>query len=244
MCLCSDSAISYFRFIDRNPSPSTFLKEDLQILLPGELNGWRRATPSPAQSPLYFTAPSLSVFKVSTDLKSVQEDVDDDIPTCLHVYKNIFFRAQSARGSRILSTRNPNGGGWGRGEGFQGSWASFKQISKPNIYKIPNIPNITRYIQSWQHMRAHGTVPLITPWRNPLIIPPLPEEPSLVPKSLSLTWNPSFACGATPVHSGPRLLVNWPPPSPFPPHSPSPLPNGSPFQLCDLLRRHHNLDFI
>jgi hypothetical protein len=68
-------------------------------------------------------------------------------------------------------------------------------------------------------MRAHGTILLITPWWIPLIIIPLPEEPSPVPESLLLTWNPSFACGATPVHSGPRLLVNWPPPSPFPPHS-------------------------
>jgi hypothetical protein len=68
-------------------------------------------------------------------------------------------------------------------------------------------------------MRAHGTSPLITPWWIPLIIPLLPEEPSPVPESLLLTWNPFFACGAIPVHSGPRLLVNWPlPPSSFPPH--------------------------
>jgi hypothetical protein len=69
-------------------------------------------------------------------------------------------------------------------------------------------------------MRAHGTNPLITPWWIPLVIPLLPEEPSPVPESLLLTWNPSFACGAIPVHSGPRLLVNWPlPPFSFPPHS-------------------------
>ncbi len=51
------------------------------------------------------------------------------------------------------------------------------------------------------------------------MIPPLPRESLPVPESLLLTWNPSFACGATPVHSGPRLLVNWPPPPPFTPHS-------------------------
>ncbi len=80
-------------------------------------------------------------------------------------------------------------------------------------------------------MRAHGTIPLIIPWTIPLIIPPLPEEPSPVSGSLLLTWNPSFACGATPVHSGPRLFVDWPlTPYPFTPHShfpPQPVPHSN-----------------
>ncbi len=61
-----------------------------------------------------------------------------------------------------------------------------------------------------------------TPWGVPLITPlvnlPFGWRPSLVPESLSLTWNPSFLRGAILVHPGPRLLVNWPPPflpSPF-----------------------------
>ncbi len=93
-------------------------------------------------------------------------------------------------------------------------------------------------------MRAHGTIPLITPWWIPLVIPLLPEEPSPVPESLLLTWNPSFACGAIPVHSGPRLLVNWPlPPSPFPPHSHFPpwwfpIPIMCPSTMTSLPRLH------
>ncbi len=71
---------------------------------------------------------------------------------------------------------------------------------------------------------AHGTIPLIIP----LVLPLCLESPSPVPDSLLLTWNPSFACGAIPVHSGPRLLAYWPPPYPFPSHSLFPLPNGSP----------------
>ncbi len=67
-----------------------------------------------------------------------------------------------------------------------------------------------------EHMAQSPWYPLDdSPWWFPL----WPENPSPVPESLLLTWNPSSACGATPVHSGPRLLVNWPPPSPFPPHS-------------------------
>jgi hypothetical protein len=58
---------------------------------------------------------------------------------------------------------------------------------------------------------------ILSIWRNPLITP-------LVPKFLSLTWNHSFLCGAILVHPGPRLLVNWPPPSPFPPYSLFPPP--------------------
>ncbi len=46
---------------------------------------------------------------------------------------------------------------------------------------------------------------ILSTWRNPLIIPLLPE-------SLLLTWNPSFLYGAILVHPCPRLLVNWPPP--------------------------------
>ncbi len=53
--------------------------------------------------------------------------------------------------------------------------------------------------------------------RRSLLITPL------VPKSFSLTWNPSFLCGAIIVHPGPRLLVNWPPP----PHSLFPPPTVS-----------------
>jgi hypothetical protein len=55
-----------------------------------------------------------------------------------------------------------------------------------------------------------------TPRRIPLIIPlvnfPFGWRPSLVPWSLSPTWNPSFLCGEILVHPGSRLLVNWPPP--------------------------------
>ncbi len=58
---------------------------------------------------------------------------------------------------------------------------------------------------------------ILSIWRNPLITP-------LVPKFLSLTWNHSFLCGAILVHPGPRLLVNWPTPSPFPPYSLFPPP--------------------
>ncbi len=95
---------------------------------------------------------------------------------------------------------------------------------------------LTLYKSTWHHSLNN---PLITP----LIIPLLPEEPSSFPEFLLLIWNPSFACGAIPVHSGPRLLVNWPlPPSSVPPHSHF-LPNGSPFQLCALLRWHRDLDF-
>jgi hypothetical protein len=46
---------------------------------------------------------------------------------------------------------------------------------------------------------VHGTIPLV----NPLCL----ENPSPVPDSLLLTWNPSLACCAIPVHPGPRLLV-------------------------------------
>ncbi len=61
-----------------------------------------------------------------------------------------------------------------------------------------------------------------SPLGNPLDNPPLPGKPipcSWIPSTV-LTWNPSFACGAIPVHSGPRLLVYWPlppflPPRPF-----------------------------
>ncbi len=55
-------------------------------------------------------------------------------------------------------------------------------------------------------------------WHNPLdILLTIPlDNPPLPGRSLLLTWNPSFVCGATPVHSGPRLLVNWPSPSPSP----------------------------
>ncbi len=64
----------------------------------------------------------------------------------------------------------------------------------------------------WKHMAQ-------TPWRVPLIIPlvnlPFGWRPSLVPESVSLTWNHSFLCGAILVHPGLRMLVNWPPP----PHS-------------------------
>jgi hypothetical protein len=49
-------------------------------------------------------------------------------------------------------------------------------------------------------------IPLITLYDS-LDNPPLPEDPFPVPESLLLTWNPSFACGAIPVHSVPRLLV-------------------------------------
>ncbi len=55
------------------------------------------------------------------------------------------------------------------------------------------------------------------PCQFPLLIP-------LSPKSLLLTWNPSSLRGATLVHPGPRLLVNWP----TPPHSESPSPQGFP----------------
>ncbi len=80
------------------------------------------------------------------------------------------------------------------------------------------------------------------PLGNPLDNPPLPGSPSPVPESLLLTWNPSFACGAIPIHSGPRLFLYWPPPPhPFP--SLSLVPNGSPFQICPLLRPHHELGF-
>jgi hypothetical protein len=57
---------------------------------------------------------------------------------------------------------------------------------------------------------ACGTIPLLIP----LVIPLCLESPSPVHEPLLLTWNPSFAHGAIPVHSGPRLLVNWPPPPP------------------------------
>jgi hypothetical protein len=52
----------------------------------------------------------------------------------------------------------------------------------------------------------------------------------LVPESLSLTWNPSFLCGAILVHPGPRLLVNCSPPphSLFPPPT-VPQSNYAPF---------------
>jgi hypothetical protein len=60
-------------------------------------------------------------------------------------------------------------------------------------------------------------------WQLPLITP-------LVPEPLSLTWNPSFLCGAILVHPGPRLLVSWPPPphSLFPPPT-VPQSNYAPF---------------
>jgi hypothetical protein len=75
---------------------------------------------------------------------------------------------------------------------------------------------------------AHCTIPLVIP----LIIPLCLESPSPVPESLLLTWNPSFACGAIPFHSGPRLLVYWPPSPPFP-RRPFPCPQRFPISnMC------------
>jgi hypothetical protein len=64
------------------------------------------------------------------------------------------------------------------------------------IYKVDNI-------------RAHGTNPLTSPLDNS----PLAWQTLPCTQVLSLTWNPSFVCGAIPVHSGPRFFENWPPPS-------------------------------
>ncbi len=68
---------------------------------------------------------------------------------------------------------------------------------------------------------------ILSIWRNPLIFPLIAP---LVHGSLSLTWNPSFLCGAIHVHPGPRLLVNWPPlpHSLFPPPT-VPQSNYAPF---------------
>ncbi len=67
--------------------------------------------------------------------------------------------------------------------------------------------------------------PWYSPWYLPLITP-------LVPEPLSLTWNPSFLCGAILVHPGPRLLVNWP----SPPHS-LPIPFSHPQRFPNPIMR-------
>jgi hypothetical protein len=76
------------------------------------------------------------------------------------------------------------------------------------------------------------TIPLILPLVAPLVIPLCLENPSPVPEPLLLTWNPSFACGGIPVHSGPRLLVYWPPPVPLP--SPSSFPAPQRFPISNM----------
>ncbi len=97
------------------------------------------------------------------------------------------------------------------------------------------------YIQI-DNIRAHGTNPLIIPLFNF----PFAWPPSLVLKSLSLTWSPSFVCGAIPVHSGPRLLVNWPPPSLSLPILPFPFPNGfpSPIMCPSTTTSRHRLHIV
>ncbi len=66
------------------------------------------------------------------------------------------------------------------------------------------------HIHIWHDMykvgiisEVHGTIPLVIPFCL--------ENPSPAPDPRLLTRNPSFACGAIPVHPGPRLLVYWPP---------------------------------
>jgi hypothetical protein len=71
------------------------------------------------------------------------------------------------------------------------------------MYKLSMIyTHLARYIQDWHYWRR-----MHNPLENSLDTPICPEIPSPVSGPLLLTWNPSFACGAIPVHSGPRLLA-------------------------------------
>ncbi len=84
----------------------------------------------------------------------------------------------------------------------------------------------------WQH--NYGAIPLLcSPCWYPVNFPSIP---------FYLLGNPPLAW-CDPVHLGPRLLVNWPPPShPLPIPSPFQIPNTS-GQLCALLRRHRDPSF-
>ncbi len=80
----------------------------------------------------------------------------------------------------------------------------------------------------------------LTPFWHPLFVAwkslPLPlGNPPL------LTWK-SLLCvvARIPVHSGPRLAVYWPPPTP---PFPFPPPNGSPYLMHALSRRHCDIGF-
>ncbi len=94
------------------------------------------------------------------------------------------------------------------------------------MYKLSMIySHLARYIQDWHHWRC-----MHNPLDNPLDTPFCLEIPSPVPEPLLLTWNPSFACGAIPIHTGPRLLAYWSPPLLF---SPSPFPCPQRFPISN-----------
>ncbi len=85
---------------------------------------------------------------------------------------------------------------------------------------------------------------LVTPWQFPLIIPPLPWE-SLPCSGVPLTYLESLLwvwCDLCPLWS--QVACKLTSPLLFPSPFPFPAPNSSPFQLCALLRRHHDIDFI
>ncbi len=92
---------------------------------------------------------------------------------------------------------------------------------------------LARYVQGWHYIGAHGTIPLTTPWRSPLIIPFCLEIPPLF-------LGPSYLLGVPP------LRVVWFPsilfpgclytdlPLPLPSPFSFPLPNGSPNSIMCL----------
>jgi hypothetical protein len=101
---------------------------------------------------------------------------------------------------------------WGFGSPLPQDGAPIHRVRTHSLSRVQDKHDIYKVDNIWEHMAQ-------TPQRIPSIIPldNLDNSPFAwwtlpVPESLLLTWNHSFACGATPVHSGPRLLVNWPPP--------------------------------
>jgi hypothetical protein len=115
---------------------------------------------------------------------------------------------------------------------------------------IYNLNTILLLAAFTQYHNTYTQINDAKPWRNPLLIPLanslcwFPLTIPLSPESLLLSWNPSSLRGAILVHPGPRLLVNWPPPSHCLPIPISHPPRVSPNQLCALLRQHHDTDFI
>ncbi len=78
---------------------------------------------------------------------------------------------------------------------------------------------------------------------NPFVTPLLLGNPSPIPWTPSyLLGNPSFGVVQLPSTQIPGWLYTDLPPSSAP-HSFSPSPNGSPFQIHALLRRHYDIGF-
>jgi hypothetical protein len=112
---------------------------------------------------------------------------------------------------------------------------------KHNYFISTTYTQLARYVQDWHYIGAHGTIPFDNPLTIPLDNPPLLEESLPCPR-VSLTYLESLLCvwyNSRPLWSQVASILT----SPFPPHSLFPLPNGSPLQLCALLRWHHDIDF-